>query len=177
MLVRLAQGLYILLFALVAGVMWGTWLALGRTMTQFDAASFLADGHHMIPNLAPVMPVLMISTAVLGLLVTVVLFRRRSRAAAWLALIGLLLLGSVIAVTLSVNVPIDNEIKTWTPTTLPPDWESTRARWAELHTLRTFLSLAGLTAAIASLIPVGSAEWRANAQREVSQPAATAMSR
>src|SRR4030095_7909170 len=111
MLMRLAHGLYILLYALVAGVMFGTWLSLGRTMTQYDAATFLADGQHMISNLATVMPVLMISTAVLGLVVT--WLRRRSPAAAWLALAGLVLLGAVIAVTLAVNVPIDKDIKTW----------------------------------------------------------------
>ena len=163
MLVRLAQGLYVLLYALVAGVMWGTWLSLARTMTQYDAATFLADGQHMITNLATIMPVFMISTAVLGLVVTVVLFRRRSRAAAWLALAGLLLLGAVIVVTLTVNVPIDNDIKTWTLATLPADWEDVRSRWAAFHTLRTFVSLAGLAAVIGSAVTVEAADHAAPA--------------
>ena len=37
MFAKLAQFLEIMLYVLVAGVMWGTWLALGRTMTQYDA--------------------------------------------------------------------------------------------------------------------------------------------
>jgi hypothetical protein len=41
-----------MLYMLVAGVMWGTWLSLGRTMTRYDATTFLADGKHMIDNLA-----------------------------------------------------------------------------------------------------------------------------
>jgi hypothetical protein len=41
---------------------------------------------------------------------------------------------AVIAVTLSVEVPIDNEIKTWTTGTLPADWQGIRARWAIFHT-------------------------------------------
>jgi uncharacterized membrane protein len=148
MLVKLAQFLNIMLYALVAGVLWGTWLSLGRTMTRYDAATYLADGKHMIDNLATVMPVLMISTGVLGLVVVFLLFRRGSTIAAWLALAGLLLLVAVIAVTLSVEVPIDNKTKTWTPATLPSDWEDLRARWAAFHTLRTFLSLAGLAAVV-----------------------------
>jgi len=45
MLVKLAQFLEIMLYVSVAGVMWGTWLSLGRTMTRYDAATFLADGN------------------------------------------------------------------------------------------------------------------------------------
>jgi hypothetical protein len=38
-------------------------------MTGYDAATFLADGKHMISNLAMVMEVLMISAVVVGLIV------------------------------------------------------------------------------------------------------------
>ena len=157
MFVKFAQFLYVMLYALVVGVLWGTWLSLGRTMTRYDAATFLADGKHMIENLAGVMPILMISTGVIGLVVVVALFARRSTAAAWLALLGLALLGAVIAVTLAVEVPIDNQIKTWTASTLPSDWTQIRARWADFHTLRTFLSLAaGLAAVVAAALSIRS---------------------
>src|SRR6266699_4300771 len=152
MFVKLIQFLNIMLYVLVAGVLWGTWLSLSRTMTRYDATTYLADGKHMIDNLAAIMPVLMIATGVLGLVVVFLLFRRRSTAAAWLALVGLLLLVAVMVVTLSVEVPIDNKTKTWTPTTMPSDWTDIRARWAAFHTLRTFLSLAGLAAAVGAAL-------------------------
>jgi hypothetical protein len=151
MFVKLAHFLNIMLYPLVGGVLWGTWFSLGRTMTQYDATTYLADGKHMIDNLAAIMPVLMIFTGLLGLVVVFLLFRHGSTAAAWLALISLLLV-AVIAVTLSVEVPIDNKTKTWTPTTLPSDWTDIRARWAAFHTLRTFLSLAGLAAAVGAAL-------------------------
>jgi uncharacterized membrane protein len=160
MTAKLAQFFNIMLYALVAGVMWGTWLALGRTMTQYDATVFLADGQHMIGNLASIMPILMIATAVVGLVVVTMLFRRRSASAAWLALIGLLLLVATIAVTLAVNVPIDNQITTWTAERLPADWQEIRSRWAEFHTLRTFLSLAGLAAVVGAALTTRPAERR-----------------
>jgi uncharacterized membrane protein len=89
---------------------------------------------------------------VVGLLVVVLLFRNRSTTAGWLALVGLVLLVGVLVVTLSVEVPIDNRIKTWTVATLPPDWTGIRARWAAFHTLRTFLSLAGLAAVVGAAL-------------------------
>ncbi|HVD80518.1 MAG TPA: anthrone oxygenase family protein, partial [Propionibacteriaceae bacterium] len=139
--VKLAQFVSIMLYVLVAGVMWGTWLSLARTMTSYDAATFLADGQHMIENLGTIMAVLMISAVVIGLVVVLLLFRSRSPIAAWLAVAALLLMIAVLVITVAVEVPIDNMIATWTDATLPQDWQDIRARWAAFHTLRTFVSL------------------------------------
>jgi uncharacterized membrane protein len=152
--------------------MWGPWLALGRTMTQYDAATFLADGKHMITNLGAAMAVLMIAAIVAGLLVVVLLFRYRSTTAAWLALAGLLLMVAVLVVTLSVEVPIDNKISGWSATTLPPDWQHIRARWAAFHTLRTFLSVGAVAAAVGAALTA-----RVLLSRATEQPTPTAPAR
>jgi uncharacterized membrane protein len=89
---------------------------------------------------------------VAGLLVVVLLFRYRSTTAAWLALAGLLLIVAVLVVTLSVEVPIDNRINGWSATTLPPDWQHIRAWWAAFHTLRTFLSVGAVAAAVGAAL-------------------------
>jgi uncharacterized membrane protein len=147
-LLKWIQFVSIMLYVLVAGVMWGTWLSLARTMTQYDAATFLTDGKHMIDNLAVIMAVLMISAVVIGLVAVVLLFRSRSTTAAWLAVIGLVLMIGVLVITLAVEVPIDNLIVNWTEETLPADWQQIRARWATFHTVRTFLSLGAVAVAV-----------------------------
>ena len=152
MLIKLAHFLEIMLYVLVAGVMWGTWLALGRTMTQYGAGTFLTDGKHMIANLGVVMAVLIIAAVVAGLVAAFWLFRARSTTAAWLALAGLLLMVAVLVVTLAVEVPIDNKISSWSVATLPPDWRDIRAQWAGFHTLRTFLSLGAVAAAVGAAL-------------------------
>jgi uncharacterized membrane protein len=156
-LIKLVQFVSIMLYVLVAGVMWGTWLSLARTMTDYDATTFLTDGKHMIENLAMVMAVLMISAVVVGLIVVVLLFWARSTAAAWLALAGLLFMIGVMVITLAVEVPIDNMIATWTEASLPPDWERIRARWSTFHTLRTFLSLGAVAAAVGAALTLRTA--------------------
>jgi len=156
MIVKLVQFVTVMLYAMVAGVLWGTWLALARTMTRYDVIVFLADGQHMINNLATIMPILIISTGALGMALAVALFRRGSATAAWLTVAGVLLLVAVTVTTLTVNVPIDNQIKTWTPERLPADWQALRTRWAEFHTLRSFLSLAGLAAMVGAAMSTGS---------------------
>jgi uncharacterized membrane protein len=167
-LLKLVQFVSIMLYVLVAGVMWGTWLSLARTMTEYDAAIFLADGQHMISNLATVMAVLMISAVLVGVVVVVLLFWSRSKVAGWLALGGLVLMIAVMAITLIVEVPIDNLIANWTEATLPSDWQEIRARWAAFHTLRTFLSLGAVAAAVAAALttrPVDQPQRLAGAQR------------
>lgn len=80
----------------------------------------------------------------------------------FLATVGFLLFVVALVVTLVVNVPIDNEIKQWTLTTLPSDWEAIRDRWEFYHALRTFASLAGLACAFASALctPTSASEGR-----------------
>jgi len=52
-----------MLYVLVAGVMWGTWLSLAHTMTDDDAATVRTDGKHMISNLGAPMAVLLTAVA------------------------------------------------------------------------------------------------------------------
>lgn len=142
----------VMLYVLVAGVMWGTWLSLARTMTRYDAETFLADGQHMIDNLAVVMAVLMIAAIAIGLMSTVLLLRAGSTTAGWLAAAALVLMIGVLVITLAIEVPIDNQIATWTTSTLPADWQDVRARWSAFHTVRTFLSLALVATAVAAAL-------------------------
>ncbi|MFI5897042.1 hypothetical protein ACIA5D_43815 [Actinoplanes sp. NPDC051513] len=67
MYAKLVLLVNIKLSVLVAAVMWGTGLSLGRAMTRYDAATFLTDGKHMISNLATGDGGVMIAAVVVGL--------------------------------------------------------------------------------------------------------------
>jgi uncharacterized membrane protein len=150
--VRIAQFINVLLFALVMGVFWGTWFSLSRSIASIRPETFLEVGHTMIANLGGPMSVLMPAALVSSVLLLVVLFGQRAGAAFNLALAAFLLMIFALAVTLTVNVPIDYEINQWTATTLPPDWTITRDRWELYHTIRTFVSIAALGCAVASAL-------------------------
>src|SRR5512132_697363 len=104
----------------------------------------------MIHNLATPMAILS-PLALLSALVGLALLWPNGRTAEfwWLAA-GFLLMVAALVITLAVEVPIDNQIQTWTAATLPADWRSIQARWERWHTLRTFLSIAALVAATVS---------------------------
>ena len=57
-----------------------------------------------------------------------------------------------LLVTLSILVPIDNQIKFWTDSTVPTDWEEIRNRWQFFHSVRTFASLLGFGCFALSII-------------------------
>jgi hypothetical protein len=59
-----------------------------------------------------------------------------------------------VLITLLVEVPIDNQIKTWTAESVPNDWLALRDRWQLFHTARTFTSLASFASfALAIILP------------------------
>src|SRR5262245_56971465 len=114
---KLVQFLALLLFSLVAGVMWGTWFSLSRSIAGITRRTLLEVGQTMIGNLGAPMPAAVLS----GVVVCVLQFRRRQTAWYMLATASVVLLLIVMAVTLAVNVPIDRQIQSWTTVTLPPD--------------------------------------------------------
>jgi uncharacterized membrane protein len=143
---RVAQTTTIVLFALVMGVFWGTWFSLSRTMDQLPGETFVAVGHQMIQNLGLPMAILL-PLALLSALVTLVLLRQgRQTVAFWWLLAGFGLMVVALVVTLVVEVPIDNQIQTWTAATLPGNWRSIQSRWELWHTIRTFTSIAAVVA-------------------------------
>jgi len=141
---RIAQFVNIMLLVLVVGVFWGTWFSLSRSISSISAETFLEIGKTMIANLALSMAILVPIALLSTLPVLYFLYRQKSMKAFYLTLIGLLFFIIALLVTLLVNVPIDNQIKQWTVSTLPSDWEVIRDRWQLYHTIRTFVSLIGL---------------------------------
>jgi hypothetical protein len=150
--VRFARFANVFLFALVAGVFWGTWFSLARSIADVSPATFLEVGHVMIGNLAWPMRFLVPAALVSAVPVLWRTWRRGDRLPFGLAAAGTACFVAATAVTLAVNVPIDREIQRWTVATLPSDWHATRDRWAAFHTARTFASLAALAFVLASAL-------------------------
>ncbi len=132
-------GLFLLM--LVTGVFWGTWFTLTRSIETFSAAEFIHIEKTIIANVVWPMRILMPSCILVMILSVWFCYERKSPglclgvAAVFLIIIALL-------ITLLVEVPIDNQIKTWTASTVPLDWEAIRGRWQFFHSARTFISLA-----------------------------------
>jgi uncharacterized membrane protein len=156
--VRATEFVAIVLQVLVVGAFWGSWIGLSRSIDTLTPGTFLEVGHVMIADYGPIMSVLMPAAVLATLLSTVLVYQRQARAG-HLLLAGSACFVGATAITLLVNVPIDQVIAGWTLSTLPADWTQVRDRWETYHTARTLLSLGGIAASLAgSLLPAGRAE-------------------
>ena len=135
------QWLTIMLAALVMGVFWGTWFTLTRSIENFPPDSFLLIGKTIIKNVAVPMRILLPLT--LLCMVILCLYFRKNTAQLYWNIGALILMIVTLLITVMIEVPIDNQIKTWNPETIPADWQSTRDYWESFHTARTFISLVG----------------------------------
>ena len=156
MKLRMVQFIAILLLMLVTGVFWGTWFSLGRSIASITPITYLETGHTIIRNLTWPMRFLFPAALLSTLALQIGLFRQRSGTtpggACYLNVLGLLLFVVALIVTLQVNVPIDNQLRHWTISTLPSNWQAIRDRWQLYHTVRTFASLGGLALILAGAL-------------------------
>jgi len=163
--IRAAYVITIVLFAVVMGVFWGTWVSLSRTMNQLSAQTFVAVGHEMISNLGVLMAILL-PLALLSAMVTgALLWRARRAAAFWWMLAGFILMAAALVITLAVEVPIDSQIQSWTAATLPGDWRQVQSRWELFHTIRTFASVAAVAGVTISAVAAARPGQRPRAAR------------
>lgn len=133
-----------LLLTLVAGVFWGTWFSLSRSMHVLSPDIFITIGKQIMENVAATMRIIM-PASVIGLVVLLIGSWKKKTVYFYCIFIALILFVIALLITLAIEVPIDNEIRTWTIATVPANWEDIRDRWEKYHMVRTFLSLGSVT--------------------------------
>jgi len=129
----------LILVMLVTGVFWGTWFTLTRSLETFPPDHFIRIGQTIIDNVAMPMRILMPVTLLVQLVLCFGFRKQRPAFYFVLASFGCMIISLLI--TLLVEVPIDNRIKTWTTTTIPDNWVALRATWKEFHFYRTLTSI------------------------------------
>ncbi len=116
-------GLFIafLLGFIVIGAMWGV---IGAVLILLMLPYHKAIIRNLATPKRALMPGAIVSALISGLLVP----EKTSGAFLW-TLVGVLLMLGALVVTLAVNVPIDNQIRTWTMGSLPSNWRAIRDHW------------------------------------------------
>src|SRR5271156_4992426 len=119
------QLLSIVRSAMVAGMFHGPWIALSRSMKTFAPDVFLAIVDRMNRNMAPVMTVLMPAT-LLSIIPVLLLSYHQQPWVFYLNAVAFALFVIALAVTVFVEVPIVEQIVTWSVSTLPDNWQQLR---------------------------------------------------
>jgi hypothetical protein len=116
-LIQLITGL---LLVLVTGVFWGTWFSLSRTMFELSPEMFITIGKQIIKNVALPMSIIMPASIIVLMILLVRSWRKKS-VYFYCMLLTLILFFIALIITVCIEVPIDNKIKTWTVTSIPSD--------------------------------------------------------
>lgn len=139
-ILRLCEIVSIVLAALAAGMFFGPWLAI--SIRSFEPDVFLAIVRRLNTNMARIMTVLL--PASLASMVPVLLLSYGVHPDMFVATLATFaLFVAALLVTILIEVPIVEQIVTWTVPTLPDNWQSLRDRWSRFHILRVVAALAG----------------------------------
>lgn len=133
---------YLALFSLmlVVGVYWGPWLALHRSLHTLSLAELIHLSTLLARNLGGSMGVLL--PLCIGLMsVTAWLHPVKSDSSFyWIVLaIGFVLIS--VGISVGIELPIVNQMKTWTLTGCPANWEALRDKWVYFTVVRMVAGL------------------------------------
>jgi hypothetical protein len=140
MITSIFRFVTIFLVALLAGVSFGIWI--GFNPGRLSQWTFLEQQQNMIGSLQT----LMISLVVLAAIATFIaayLQRQNRTVFVFLIVAGLFLISCMI-ITRFGNLPIDNQVMSWTEDTMPSNWIGLRDRWMSFHRMRTGVELVAL---------------------------------
>ncbi|HWY78579.1 MAG TPA: DUF1772 domain-containing protein [Verrucomicrobiae bacterium] len=70
----------------------------------------------------------------------------------WMALSATVLFGLIIVYTILLPVPINNQVASWQPDSLPANWRELRRRWDMLHAIRVGCLVVALVLMVAACV-------------------------
>ena len=152
MKIKIIHFISLFLLLLVTGVFWGTWFTLTRSLDEFSAAEFIHIGKVIISNVAVPMSIIMPS-CILFMILSILFYSDKKSSGFYLNIAAFVLIIITLLITLLILVPIDNQIKEWTTSTIPSNWELIRSRWDSYHALRTCTSLASFGCFALAILP------------------------
>jgi uncharacterized membrane protein len=149
---------FALLFtALVAGGAFVIWIEYNPN--GMSAASYVDGMQHAIRVFTIPLP----ATVILSLLLCAAsaFLARRERPGFYLLMAATVSVLAVTLITVFGNIPINNQIKTWSIAAPPASWVALSARWWQFQTIRTIAALCGMALLIVVVL------MRRSAPREV----------
>lgn len=146
--VMLLQFFAALLFAMVAGSVFGIWR--GYDPLGYTAPTFVEMHQGAIRGLNVLLPGLALASIILT--AGLAWLARGKGAILWLYIGALLLMVAGGVVTRLFNQPINAEVMSWTAGSLPANWSDLRATWWNWHLLRTGFSVCGFALLLAAIV-------------------------
>ncbi len=136
---------------LVAGILFGDRMGASFARPELNASSFVQLQQIIHAHFVRFMPPLLLTAIAAGLAWLILIRARRNRAEFWLVALALAAMVSVAAMTRMVNVPINDQLMTWSIEAPPPNVREIWSRWEAVHTIRTVLWLGAFAFEVVAL--------------------------
>lgn len=138
--VPIARALAILFTGLAAGALLGHRMGVSMARPQLSASAFVQLQQIIHIHFAVMMPILLFGAIGAGL-VWALMLRRRRIAEFWLASAAAIAMVAIAAMTRAVNIPINEQLMTWSVANPPPNLEELWSPWERVHTVRTVIAV------------------------------------
>jgi uncharacterized membrane protein len=132
----------ILSAGLVAGILFGDRMGASFARPALPISSFVQFQQIQHVHFVRMMPPLTLTAIAAGLAWLVLARAQWNGVAFWLVALAAAAMVCGFALTLAVNIPINNQLMTWSVTAPPADVREIWSRWERIHTVRTVLWLA-----------------------------------
>jgi uncharacterized membrane protein len=136
---------------LVAGIFLGHRMGVSMATPHLPPSSYVQLQQIIHVHFVRMMPALVLASVGGSVLWTILLRSRWSTAGFWLVLGASVAMVAVLVMTRAVNIPINNQLMTWSiqapPTNLMELWRP----WEQVHSIRTVLAIAAFAAQVVAL--------------------------
>ena len=140
---QVLQLIVVFFAGLATGGLMVNWIGLGRAMSRLSALTYVEFHQATNHTFDPYMPIVVVG-ALLGGIVLAILSPGVHSLSGELAIAGSVCYVAVLVISLSTNVPINNQVARWSVQSPPADWTRIRASWVRFHVVRTLFSLPAL---------------------------------
>jgi hypothetical protein len=140
MTISFIRFINIIIAALLAGTSFGIWI--GLNPLNYSPSTYVEQQKQLVMSLNT----LMVSLVVIATLVTVIsaYLQKKNRVAFIMLLFASVSFASCIFISRFGNLPIQNEILTWSADSIPGNWTMLRDKWWSFHIMRTIAELVAL---------------------------------
>ena len=166
---RIASVVAVLCSGLMAGLLFGDWLGPSFARAAMSASSFIQFQQIVHINYLRTLPALSTIALVAPVLWLIVLRADRDTAQFKILLCATIAIAIGYTITFIFNVPVNNQLETWSAAAPPPNAREIWSQWEKAHVVRDSFLDSGVRARNARFGICVTAAWRGLTNR-CSQP-------
>ena len=141
----------IVAIGLLAGVYLGDRVAGTPARAGLSSSGFVQFQQIVHVYFVRLLPLLTISAAIGGLAWLVILRARWRTTEFWLVAISTVAIIFIFAVTRAINLPINDQLMTWSVSAPPPNIRELWSPWEQIHTIRTIVAVIAFVLEVVAL--------------------------